>query len=210
MWPLALGGARPRASDVGWHLARPFMLCVPSAPPREPGLATKWAPTPGGLAEDSQAPHSMRVRGLRPAPPTRRLGGPGTCMDRRQTPFLGGPPLWAAPWREGQLPGKSGPQPWGLQSSPRRVLGCLLRATQHLPHPPQPIKNVPAVGGVKIEADTWRGRRAPPTPRPRPPLGPPPLFLFLVRGLGARPLPARTRPATEPGQWAAGQDRVSL
>lgn len=111
----------------------------------------------------------MRVRDLRPAPPTRRLGGPGTWMDRWQTPFLGGPPLWATPWREGQLPGKSGPQPWGLQSSPRRVLGCLLRAAQHLLCPPQPIKNVPAVGGVKIEADTWRGRRAPPTPRTRPP-----------------------------------------
>ena len=141
-------------------------------------------------------PHRASIprgrRDCRSPPPTRRLGGPGAWLDREQTPFLGISLEGGAAAREVRAPALGAP----VQPGPRRVLGCLLRATQHLLHPPQPIKNVPAVGGIKIEADTCGGGGRPRLLGRGPLLWPPLLFLYLVRGLGAGPPPVCTRPAT--------------
>lgn len=85
-------------------------------------------------------------------------------------------------------PGTERPLGWGphsrlTQGEPLCVLGHPI-----LPSSSSAAKNVPAVGAVKIEADTswgWRAALAPQQTRPHPHLlGPPPgLFLYLVRDL---------------------------
>lgn len=167
---------------------------------------------PLGAWPRTQALHSTRVRRPQAGPSdeeagwARGLAGQTANPLPERTPSLGNSLEGGAAAWEVRAPALGTP----IQPGPRRVLGCLLRATQHLLHPPQPIKNVPAVGGVKIEADTWRGRRAPPTLRTQPPPWASSAIPILGRGPCGTALSARTRPATEPGQWAARQDRMSL
>lgn len=177
---------------VSVSLARVF--CVsPARHPGNPVWPLNGLRPSGGLAEASQALRSPRAQRPQAAPSDEEAGWArglaGQTADPLSGHLLGG----RGSCREVRAPALGAP----VQPGPRRVLGCLLRATQHLLHPPRPIKNVPAVGGVKIEADTCGGGGRPRLLGRGPLLRPPLLFLYLVRGLGARPLPACTRPATQ-------------
>lgn len=182
---------------VSISLARVF--CVsPARHPGNPVWPLNGLRPYGGLAVASQGLHSPRAQRLQVTPSNEEAGWARGLAGQRadplpgQTPFLGISLEGGAAAREVRAPALGTP----VQPGPRRVLGCLLRATQHLLHPPQPIKNVPAVGGIKIEADTCGGGGRPRLLGRGPLLWPPLLFLYLVRGLGAGPPPVCTRPAT--------------
>lgn len=119
---------------------------------------------PLGAWPRTQALHSTRVRRPQAGPSdeeagwARGLAGQTADPLPERTPSLGNSLEGGAAAWEVRAPALGTP----IQPGPRRVLGCLLRATQHLLHPPQPIKNVPAVGGVKIEADTLAGEEGAP------------------------------------------------
>ena len=114
-----------------------------------------------GLAEDSQGlPFLGGHRDLGPLPLMGRRGGPGGL---RNAAWPGRPLSWADTSEGGTAPpGKMGPQLWGPHTSLAQgePSASSLGPPNALLHPPPPMKNVPTVRRVKIEADTSWGRRA--------------------------------------------------